>query len=112
MPALDLQPKHLRLLLEVLDRTVPRAEIWAYGSRVNGNAHEGSDLDLVLYNSERVDEPMKNISLLREALAESNLPILVDVLDWARLTEDMRREIQREHILLRPPHAQAESHPL
>ena len=69
------------------------------------------DLDLALHNSERVDEAIKNISLLRQALAESNLPILVDVLDWVRLPEDMRREIQREHILLRPPLAEAGSHP-
>lgn len=32
----------------LLGQHVPQAEVWAYGSRVNGGAHEGSDLDLVL----------------------------------------------------------------
>ena len=28
--------------------------------------------------------------------------ILVEVLDWARLPEDFRREIERQHVLIRP----------
>ncbi len=48
MPSLDLQPRHLRLLLEVLGAHVPEAEVWAYGSRVAGGGHAGSDLDLVV----------------------------------------------------------------
>src|SRR5437870_1889774 len=42
MPTLDLQPKYLRQLLDLLNQTVPGMEIWAYGSRVNHTGHEAS----------------------------------------------------------------------
>jgi predicted nucleotidyltransferase len=100
MPKLNLKPDHLRLLLDILQRHAPEAEVWAYGSRVNGGGHDGSDLDLVLRNPSSLDQPQKQLSALRAALSESNLPILVDVLDWARLPEDFRREIERQHVIV------------
>ena len=100
MPKLNLKPNYLRLLLDVLESHAPEAEVWAYGSRVNGDGHDGSDLDLVVRNPAGLDQPHRKLYLLREALNESNLPMLVDVLDWARLPEDFRREIERQHVVV------------
>ena len=100
MPKLDLKPEHLSLLLDVLKQHAPEAEVWAYGSRVNGGGHEGSDLDLVVRNPGGLDQPQKRLYVLRDALGESNLPMLVDVLDWARLPEDFRCEIERQHVVV------------
>ncbi len=108
MPTLDLQPRHLRVLLDLLRRYTPEAEVWAYGSRVNHTAHETSDLDLVIRDPRRLDAPLKNLHRLREALAESNLPILVEVLNWARIPEDFRREIQRQPVVALPCRRAAE----
>jgi predicted nucleotidyltransferase len=91
------------MLLDVLASHVPDAEVWAYGSRVNGGAHEGSDLDLVVRNPARLDAPQKNLHRLRDALAESDLPILVEVFDWARISPDMRREIEHQHVVVDAP---------
>lgn len=101
MPKLKLKPDHLRLLRELLNAYAPGAEVWAYGSRVNGGWHEGSDLDLVVRNPARLDQPQKKLYLLRDALEESNLPMLVDVLDWARLPEEFKREIERQYVVVR-----------
>ena len=70
--------------------------MWAYGSRVNGTAYEGSDLDLFVRNPAGLDIPSLDLAALRQAFAESNLPILVDVLDWARIPESFRLEISRK----------------
>ncbi len=48
MPRLELSrlalpAKHLRTLQALLARHAPDAEVWAYGSRVTGRAHDGSD---------------------------------------------------------------------
>jgi predicted nucleotidyltransferase len=102
MPTLDLQPRHLRVVLDLLRQNVPDAEVWAYGSRVNQTAHETSDLDLVIRNPERLDAPFKNLHRLRDAFSESNLPIFVEVQDWARIPEDFRREIQRQPVVTLP----------
>jgi predicted nucleotidyltransferase len=108
MTPLKLQPRHLSLLLDVLNRTVPGAEVWAYGSRVTGGAHDGSDLDLVIRHPARLDEPQKNLARLRDAFTECNLPMLVEVLDWARIPETFRREIQKNHLPLIANDAAAE----
>jgi predicted nucleotidyltransferase len=101
MPKLNFKPHHLSLLPDVLEKHAPEAEVWAYDSRVNGGAHDGSDLDLVLRHPAGLDQPQKQLSSLRNALSESNLPILVDVLDWARIPPDFRREIERQHVIVR-----------
>jgi uncharacterized protein len=101
MPKLNLKPDHLRMLLDILKAHAPEAEVWAYGSRVKGDGHDGSDLDLVLRNPAGLDQPIKQLAALRGALSESNLPILVDVLDWARLPDHFRREIERQHVIVR-----------
>ena len=88
---------------------MPDVEVWAYGSRVAGTAHEGSDLDLVLRNPQQLDVPQKNIYKLRDALSESNLPIIVDVSDWARIPEAFRCDIERQHVVVTAPaHSEAQ----
>ncbi len=109
MPNLDLHARHLRLLRQVLDHCAPQAEIWAHGSRVTGGGHEGSDLDLVLRNPGRLNEPMRQLQRLRDALSESNLPMMVDILDGARLPESFRHQIERIHVVVRVPLAAAEA---
>ena len=42
-------PARYRAQLDALFREhLPNVEVWAYGSRVDGRSHDGSDLDLVL----------------------------------------------------------------
>jgi predicted nucleotidyltransferase len=101
MAKLDLQPEYLRLSLDIFESHLPAAEVWAYGSRVNGGSHDGSDLDLVVCNPANPDQPQQRLSELRAALSESDLPILVDVSDWARLPESFRQEIERQHVVIR-----------
>lgn len=95
MPTLDLRPEWLAMLRRLLAEHLPGAEVWAYGSRVNGTAHEGSDLDLVVRNPDDPATPLRLLGGLREALSQSDIPILVDVLDWALIPESFRREIVR-----------------
>lgn len=102
MPNLDLSSDHLRVVLEELDKYVPEAEVWACGSRVRGQSHPGSDLDLVVRNPGDLDRPQPGISLLRSALRESDLPFLVEVIDWARLSPAFRDETSRAYVLIRP----------
>lgn len=97
---LQLSPRHLAVLCELLQAHVPQAQVWAYGSRVSGGAHEGSDLDLVLRNPAHLSTPCEGWLALKEALQESSLPILVDVHDWAHLPADFHRNIEREHVQL------------
>ena len=97
---LDL-PRRYRDRIEALLREyVPGVEVWAYGSRVNGRSHEGSDLDLVLRGPDLQRIPGGQLLDLTEALEESNVPIIVQAHDWAGLPESFHREIEREYVVL------------
>ena len=97
---LDL-PRRYRDQIEALLREhVPGVEVWAYGSRVTGKSHKGSDLDLVLRGPDLKRIPGGQLMDLIEALEESNVPIIVQAHDWARLPERFHREIEREYVVL------------
>ena len=101
--------RYREMIDQLLRKHVPDVEVWAYGSRVSGDAHQASDLDLVV-RSPTLERLGCEIHDLREALEESNLPILVDVHDWADLPESFHREIERLHIVLRSPEIHSDQH--
>ena len=81
----------------------PEIEVWAYGSRVDGSNHDASDLDLVLRTPDLTPVSVNVISRLREAFDESDLPIIVDIHDWARLPEAYHEEIEHSYYVLAQP---------
>jgi predicted nucleotidyltransferase len=104
---LDLRPEWLAGVRRLLDQYVPDAEVLAFGSRVNGSAHEGSDLDLLIRNPKTPERSHPRLNQLRTAFTESSLPILVDLLDWAVIPEDFRAEIRKGPVeVLQPGHRQ------
>jgi predicted nucleotidyltransferase len=98
--SLDLPQKYLELVKALLRAQVPHLEVWAYGSRVTGSGHEASDLDLVLRNPQNLREETAALYDLKEAFTESNLPIRVDVMDWARIPASFHSEIERAHVVV------------
>ena len=96
---LHLLPKHRRALEALLRKHLPDVEVWAYGSRVNGRSHDGSDLDLVLRGPSLKEVPSGQLGDFEEAVQESNIPFLVEARDWARLPERFHREIERDHVV-------------
>ena len=97
---IKIRPKDLKLVEEILAKYVPQSEVWAYGSRVDGTAHDTSDLDLVIRNPQDLSQPNSNIGSLREAFVKSSLPIIVDVHDWAQIPKSFRQEINACHHIL------------
>ena len=113
MPNLDthrlqMKARHLRVLQALLAQQTPEAEVWAYGSRVTGHAHEGSDLDIVLRNPSNLTAEVKHWQDVQEAVQQSDLPMLVDVHDWAHLPAEFHRAIEQTYVVIRSqPYAQA-----
>ena len=97
---LHLQPKHRQMLASLLRKHLPQVEVWAYGSRVNGRSHDGSDLDLVLRGPGLRKIPVARLADFEEAVRESNIPFLVEARDWARLPERFHREIEQAYVVL------------
>ncbi len=98
---LHLQSRHRRAIVEILDKALPEVEVWAYGSRITGRSHDGSDLDLVLRRPELDKIPSGCLQLLKEMFRNSNIPFFVEVRDWANVPTRFHDEIQKQHVVLK-----------
>ncbi len=100
MLQLNLNADYLTQVKTILKQHVPELEVWAYGSRINSNSHEASDLDLVIRNPANLQIPTNHLARLKQAFIDSNLPILVDIMDWACLPDTYRKEIEKQHLVI------------
>jgi uncharacterized protein len=97
---LFLSKKHLDIVQELLKKHVPTADVWVYGSRITGHAHEGSDLDLVLRNPNDVSLMVQGYDDLIGAIQKSMLPMLVDVHVWSHLPQAFYANILEHYAVL------------
>lgn len=109
---LDLPTRYRDQVEALLREHVPEAEVWAYGSRVNGMSHDASDLDLVLRSPDLTPIPTLQLTDLAEAFQLSNIPILVEARDWARLPESFHQEIERDYVAVREADLASEKWPM
>ena len=75
-------------------------EIWAYGSRVNGDAHDTSDLDLVIVTKSKEKLDIEEFMDFKDALQKSNIPILIQVMDWNRIPKSFQKNILANYEIL------------
>ncbi len=75
-------------------------EIWAYGSRVSGDAHDMSDLDLVILTKAKEKLDIDELMGFKSALQKSNIPILIQVMDWNRIPESFHENILSNYEIL------------
>jgi predicted nucleotidyltransferase len=88
---LDLQPRHLHIVVGILAACLPGREVRAFGSRTNGTAGRFSDLDLLVLSDEPLDFAV--LGRVRDAFSESDLPFRVDIVDSASMRGDWRETI-------------------
>lgn len=67
-----------------------------FGSRARGDARAASDIDLAISAAGPI--PAHLLAAARESLEESVVPFRVDLLDYATLSPEMRRAIDREAV--------------
>lgn len=95
----DVRPDQLSTIQAILAAHVPSAEIWAFGSRAKWTARDVSDLDLAVANSASLSSTA--LDKLRHAFEESYLPFQVDVVDLARVSDEFRKVIEKQKVVLR-----------
>ena len=94
---IDVTADQRKTLLALLERYLPNTETWVYGSRVKWTSRPQSDLDLVVFAT---PEQEGQVSDLREAFEESNLPFRVDLFVWDAVPEKFRKHIKCDHVML------------
>ena len=94
---IDVTPEQRQELLSLLSTHLPNTEAWVYGSRAQWTSRPDSDLDMAVFAT---PAQARDVSALREALDESDLPFRVDLFVWDEVPESFREQIQREHVVL------------
>lgn len=108
---LELPAPYLKMVQDILRRHLPQAEVWAYGSRVNGDCYAASDLDLVVRQPDDLRRRQTNLHDVIEAFSESDLPIIVQLVDWANIPVEFHREIAANYVVVHSKHTLG-NHPL
>lgn len=96
---LDVKKEYLDQLEHIFETYCPKAEIWAYGSRIKNDSHSGSDLDLTVRS---FNEKNKSIGVLRERLKDSDIPFLIEIHEFDKLPESFQNEILKKYVPIFP----------
>ena len=91
---LDLDPKYINFIKEIILPEIPNVEIYIFGSRVQGNALEYSDVDIALKNEEKIS--IESILKLRIKFENSTFPYKVDIVDLKNLKDEFRGIIEKD----------------
>lgn len=100
-PPIALAPNDWAELLRVLREQVPDLEVWAFGSRVKGTAKPYSDLDLALITVQPMT--LHQLADIEEAFSQSDLPIKVDLLDWAAASPGFKAMVEQSKVVVQRP---------
>jgi len=97
-PAIDIDPRDLADVVRILREQIPNIEVWAFGSRVKHTAKPFSDLDLALIGTQPLS--LEQMAAITDAFATSDLPIRVDLVDWASTSEAFRQIIAQDKVVV------------
>ena len=95
---IDLNPNHLATVQRILAEHVPECEVRAFGSRATWTAKDYSDIDLAIVGEGPLE--WRTLGRLKEAFEESSLPMRVDVLDWHDISENFRKVIEQDYVVV------------
>lgn len=96
---LNIKKEYFDELKDIFYNYCPKAEIWAYGSRIKNTSHSGSDLDLIVKN---FNEENKSVVDLREILCDSDIPFLIEIQEFNKLPEYFQSEILKNYVKVFP----------
>lgn len=88
---IHLEPRHKEMVLAIV-KPYAQYDIRAYGSRVKGTQRELSDLDLCVMHP----IPFKDWDAMTEAFEESDLPFFVSLVEWPKLSQSFKAQIEKD----------------
>jgi len=87
-------------LITIIHERLPHCKIFLFGSRARGTNNSGADYDIAIDNGKKIsNEAILDIKI---AIDESMIPVNVDVVDLATVSESFRLAINKDLILWTP----------
>lgn len=97
-PPIALDARSWLEVLRILGEQAPHLEVWAFGSRARHTEKPYSDLDLALITHEPLS--LADMANIQSAFEASDLPIRVDIVDWASTSEAFRKIIAHDKVVV------------
>jgi len=91
---LQLETKHQKIIRNILSKYP--YHFYAYGSRVKGTARKFSDLDLCY--QENIPDSL--VFEIKDEFTESNLPFIVELVNWKRMRPTFQKMIKKDLVLI------------
>lgn len=88
---------YLEILAQIISEQLPDCEIVLYGSRARKDFREGSDIDIAIRCDTKIDPVV--LSKLRDDIDDSTVPVLIDVVDYYSVSDQMRSEIDKDGVV-------------
>jgi uncharacterized protein len=89
---MHLKKSEKEIVKNILNSIIPTIKVAAFGSRVSGkNLKQFSDLDLAIMAPQKLS--MDIILKLQEEFSESDLPFMVDIVDYNTVGEVFKKAI-------------------
>ena len=92
METLDLESKYVDFIKSLVHSVLKNADIFIFGSRVQGKAKEYSDVDIALKSADEI--PFEKILILKAKFSDSTFPYKVDIVDLNTLDKNFLDIIQ------------------
>jgi predicted nucleotidyltransferase len=97
---LNLSDDQLAEVSAIINECLPNADVRAFGSRVTGAARTFSDLDLLVLKPERLSLDQR--VQLADAFEASNLPFMVDFLEYSQAPLSWKERVFSESLPIMP----------
>lgn len=95
---LAIEPRHLKIVREILQILPPDSKVWVFGSRL-ASPRPYSDLDLLIdLNGSLISTELRLD--LQEKFSESDLPYKVDIVDWNSIDAAFKQAISDKRVVL------------
>lgn len=96
---IDLEKVLLDKIKQILNANVPNYKALMFGSRVYGTARKFSDIDIALIGPGKID--WREIESLKDIFAESDLPMIVDIVDFNSVAKSFKRIINKNYEVIK-----------
>ena len=90
---IDLKKELLDKVKQILNNNAPQYKALMFGSRVYGTARKFSDIDIALIGPEKIE--WREIESLKDIFAESDLPMIVDIVDFNSVSKNFKMIINK-----------------
>jgi predicted nucleotidyltransferase len=94
-----LKEEEKKIVKDILNKIIPDSKVLAFGSRVSGkNLKPFSDLDLAIIGNEKL--PLDLLGKIKEEFSNSDLPFVVDIVDYNAVDKNFAEIIQKSSQLI------------